>query len=190
MRGLTDEQKAEARRAFESGEAMAAIAKRMGIHRNALNRLKGSEGWDKASNVSANVSLTHSDVQQRVSADIIDIASRRIIERPDSAAIIEQVADDIAESVKQHGKLSKLLMTYAEQMLENGIAGKIIPGEKQSRADVFNAIISGVGRAVEKSRDIAGLKAGQISARADAAKKPSVLKLVIVDEQERESQAS
>ena len=163
MRGPTVEQRAEARRAYEAGEAIKSIARRTGIDPKTLRGYRDREGWIPPPPPPGGEA--REEQKAAIKARVIDFSTRKAIEHLEASGAVEQQADLIAESLAAHGKVSKRLLEYAEQMLDRGIAGKIMPGERQSEADVFSSVVTAVSKAVSASREIGGLRAGQISAR-------------------------
>lgn len=158
MRGPTEEARAEARRLYESGETLLGISKVMGIHRATLRNLRDKECWIVHPVVHVD-NVSQKAVQQRTQSQVIDIATRKAVERLEQSGAIEAQADEIAEGLQVHGRIAKLMLSFSEKILFEAMN----EGLSQSKAEAFNAIISGVGRAVDKSRDIAGLKSGQVS---------------------------
>jgi hypothetical protein len=166
--GLAPEALAQARKAYEGGEPMASVARRLDIRRPTLiaardrDRDRG-DPWI----VQASVQVSPTDVraiQERAKSNVINMATRQAMEDAVANGTVSRMKAQIENDLKRHGKLAKMLMDYAEQMLQKGIDGDITPSEKQSAADVFNAVIMGVGRAIEKSRQIGGLQDGDASA--------------------------
>ena len=163
MPAPTEEMREKAKELYERTGNLSKVSDEIGIRRATLRAWRDKYNWTVHPTVHVDAQ-TQKTVHAIAQAQVIDIATRKAIERAEESGLIDRQADFIAESLQEHGFISKLMLSYAKKMMEDAIAGKIYPGEKQSVADVFNSVVTGVSKAVASSRDIAGLKAGQISA--------------------------
>ena len=194
MRGPTAEQRAEARRAYESGESMASIAQRLKLRRETLRSIAIRETWEDLQTAQPTAPPTaQRTAQKRARGEVIDMMTRRAVEQIEQSGVIEEQADYIAKALSAHGRVADLLMTYAEKQLRRAVEGSIQPGERQSEADVMNAIISAVAKAFSASREIGGVKAGQMSAESGPKVDPHVtvtVRRLPTREERKESQAA
>ena len=163
MRGPSEEARREARRRYESGESMNSIAASMKLRRETLRATAQREGWTVQPNEQTAEQFKRT-IQKEAASNVVNLFTKKTEEKLEQSGVIDEQVDLITESLQAHGRISKMMLEYAEKMMIKAMAGQVYAGEKQSEADVFNSILTGVGRAVEKSREIAGLKAGQISA--------------------------
>ena len=168
-RGLTPEQLAEARKAYESGEPMASVARRLNIRRPTLidardrDRDKG-DPWI----VQPRVQVSPTDVraiEARATNKVIDIASRKAVE----VAVDNGTIDHLAEALRQQALVSGKLMAGLNKVLDKfNSAEGIVPGPTQSIADVLNSLSNATKNVFAAVREVAGLRPGIPSAGSDA----------------------
>jgi len=167
---LTEQQWAELRAAWESGASISALAKKYKTSRNTITARARGQAWERTEQVtermlSEQIPDAHT-ITGAMRSKVIDIASRRAIERPEVAASIGTVVaamSDMAQALAATNEVSRLAAEYAKRMLEDGLAGKLHPGEKQGPADVFKAVMAGYSTFVSTTRDNAGKKSGDPS---------------------------
>ena len=164
MRGLTDEQKAEARCAYESGEAMASIAKRLNVRRPTLIAARDREGWIVQPSVQVSVTESRA-VRERATAQIIDMASRRIVERAASSGVIDTVAEYAAQNLAAHGKFVNSLTSALQYAVDrfNFDPSSVKLGIGKNEADYINSLADAGKKIMAMGRDSAGLRPGDIS---------------------------
>jgi len=172
-RGLTPEQWAEVRPAFEGGESILSLAKRFGVKRDTIAARRDREAWV----IGHDVGHMPNREQQRVVRDraqgqVIDIASRRVVEKLDTSGALDAMASDIARAVADNApmviKLNRLINLYADFALGEGKPESLCmrPSEKQSHADVLKALVGAMQIGIAATREVAGLRPGQSSAMA------------------------
>lgn len=162
--------------AYECGETnVSELARRFGVKRDSIAAHIKKGNW--VSNGQAK-----GQAVEAARSKVIDIATRKAI---DQLGGEQQIADEVAAALRAdleaHPKIAALLMEASEQTLEKYISGDIIPGEKQSKADVFNATVQGVAKALTISRDINGLRPGQSSTEGEKKNKLDKLTIEIVE---------
>lgn len=162
------EKREEARRRYESGESISSISREAQIRRATIHYWIRHYGWTikEVSLSDRQKETTIANARNNAFAKVVDIATRQVLEDVQGAhpEAVKAQADLIAECLLEHGGIAQKMLKCASKMMDDLLANRLIPGEKQSVADVFNSVISGVTRAVASSREIAGLKAGQVSA--------------------------
>jgi hypothetical protein len=113
-------------------------------------------------------------IQRRMAADKKagqEWASRKAIRHQIVTDVTSRIAQKIAEvegvtvaaELLAIAEASKLAAQYTTQHLTDALAGKITPGEKQSKADVYNTTMAGYSRFVVTVREDHGLTAGKPS---------------------------
>ena len=162
------EKRQEAKRRYENGESIAGISREMEIRRATIHNWIKNYGWVANPNVELTGHQTKTAVERataRAYAEVIDMTTRQAVTeiQENHSEAVKAQADLIADCLLEHGGIAQKMLKCAGKMMDDLLANHLIPGEKQSIADVFNAVISGVTRAVASSRDIAGLRAGQVS---------------------------
>jgi len=158
------EKRQEAKRRYENGESIASISREMEIRRATIHYWIKHYGWIANPNVELTGHQTKTAVERataRAYAEVIDMTTRQAV--TEIQETVKAQADLIADCLLEHGGIAQKMLKCAGKMMDDLLANRLIPGEKQSVADVFNAVISGVTRAVASSREIAGLRAGQVS---------------------------
>lgn len=162
-----------ARAALKRGESQNAVSKATGIDRKTLRSMIQRENIIPQAIPHIGEAEAQA-VRAETRSNVVSIATRQAVEQLAASGLIDQQADDIAVSLQTHGKISRMMLEYAERMMQDAIDGKVWAGEKQSQADVFNSIVTGVAKAVAASRDIAGLKTGQTSFDTGAKIDPNI----------------
>jgi hypothetical protein len=162
------EKRMEAKRRYENGENISAIGRALELRRATIHYWIKHYGWVSNPEVELTGHQTKTAKERatdRAFAEVVDIATRQVVETVQSShpGAVQAQADLIADCLLEHGGIAQKMLKCASKMMDDLLANRIIPGEKQSVADVFNSVISGVTRAVASSRDIAGLRSGQVS---------------------------
>lgn len=184
-RGVSPDQLAEARRAYEGGEPMASIARRLGLRRPTLidardrDRDRG-DPWI----VHPRVQVSPTDVraiEERAANKVIDLASRKVVEVAKSNGTV----DYLGEALKNQAIVSNKLMIGLINTLDkfNSPEG-IKPGPTQSVADVINSLANATKNVFNAVREVAGLRAGIPSVKAEQEEDEIIdgLNFVIVNE--------
>jgi hypothetical protein len=162
------EKQMEAKRRYENGDSISSIARHLEIRRATVHNWIRRFAWVSNPQIVLTGHQTKTAKERattRAFAEVVDIATRQVVESVQEShpGAVQAQADLIAECLLEHGGIAQKMLKCASKMMDDLLANRIIPGEKQSVADVFNSVISGVTRAVASSRDIAGLRSGQVS---------------------------
>jgi len=159
----------EARRAYERGESMLSISRRFSIRRQTLMKIRDRECWivDPSAQRDERVCAEEAQaVRKRVTAQVIDIATRQALEKPETVVAI----DDLAEALRRQSALASKLMTLTENLVDAVSSGEVEPAFHSSRATLIAETVSAAERAQAFARTAAGLKAGESSELRDKAK--------------------
>jgi hypothetical protein len=140
------------RAAYEAGNTnFSDLGRRYGVKRHSIAHRARAENWP-----------TKGHIDEATRSNVIDMATRRAVEQMGDAGIDAKASAIAAELIAQ-AEIAQLAACAAEKILREYIADQIVPSEKQSKADVFNAVLAGVKRAIEIGREINGLTAGKPS---------------------------
>jgi hypothetical protein len=138
---------------YLNGETnVAALGKKYGVARETIARRmaadkKSGQEW-----------ASRTEIRQQIVTDVTSRIAQKIAET-------EGVT--IAEELLAISEVSKLAAQYTKSVLADALAGAILPGEKQSKADVYNTTMAGYSRFVGTVREDHGLTAGKPSIPAD-----------------------
>jgi hypothetical protein len=165
--GLNAETKAEARRRYEGAEPLASIARSLNCHRTSLVRLRNAEGWVVSASV-LEVAQVGANVTRRAQAQVIDMATRQVVEQAVESGVVEQTANDLQQSLESHARLSSNLLAFAESVLADARAGNYELPKGQTIAQYANEVAELIAKAIAISRDVAGKRPGQASASQNA----------------------
>lgn len=171
-RGLTPEQWAEVRKAYEAGESVLSLSKKHGVQRQTIMGRRDRETWTIRSTTHVSGRTEQRAVRERAQSKVIDIASRRVVEKLDTSGALDAMAADIARAVADNApmvlKLNRLVNLYADFALGEGKSEslRMKPSEKQSHADVLKALVGAMQIGIAATREVAGLRPGQSSAMA------------------------
>jgi len=196
-RGLTPEQWTEARAAYERGESIASLAKRFGVKRDTVAGRRDREAWVIGQGTGQGIGHVPGRTEQRVvreraQGQVIDMASRRVVEHLASSGAIDTMAAGIAAAVAANApmalKLNRLVELYVDVALGEQAADSLYmePSDKQSHADVLKALVGSMQIAIAATREVAGLRPGQSSASA-ADGKPKDAPVIDWQDTDRES---
>jgi hypothetical protein len=194
-RGLTSEQWAHVRAAYERGESILSLSKRFGVKRDTIAARRDKDCWviGGVDGAAAGSPIGHMPnreavriVREQTQGKVIELASRKAVDQMVEAGAVDQIAADIALAVATHGRLGRKITALLEQYVDFGlgegptkqvkngeklpIAPNIMPGTNQSHADVIRSLVAAGEGAVHLVREIAGLRPGQPSSSAHSAK--------------------
>jgi len=185
-RGLTPEQWAEARKAYESGESEQALSKRLSVDRKTIRTRKVREAW--IPHVEAQVGKAESEaIRQTVRSNVIDMASRRAIDDAQADGTIDAIAAEVKSGLALHGTIELLALSFAQQTLQMAVDRKLRRGKNSSEANERKDAMAAVALAIEMSREIAGKRPGTPSVATDDAAKPRGLRFIGVPEETSEA---
>ncbi len=167
-RGLTPEQHAEARESFFRGEAVRAIARRMGLRYATLIAMRDRERWTVSPSVSVPAPGTPAaaEMHRRAQSNVISMSSRRAVERAEQDGTIEAMAKELKNGLLLHAELEVMALAFAKDTINKATAGKLRPGTHTSEAGERKDALAVVEAAIKLSREIAGKRSGTPSISA------------------------
>jgi hypothetical protein len=169
------------RAAYESGETQfVALGRKFDVSRNLIATRAKKEKWA----VNAHVS---EQIADKARSNIIDMATRRTLEKLGGAEAIEAKADAVARELQVQSKLSGKLLDAADSVLDKFLAGGVQPGDKQNEADVLNSLANAVSKAFDAARTIHGLTAGKPSVSSTEAVDAPADQVVLIVRERKES---
>jgi transposase-like protein len=160
----SEEAKAEIKRAYEGGESLKGIAKRTGIDPKTIRSWRDAQGWIPPIPPPGD----SPEVREAVKAKVFSIATGRAIDQLEQSGAIEAQADLIAENLTLHGRIGNLALKAVEQTFADYNANAIKPGVNQNQADVLQSVLRAAKLGIDMTRNVAGLKAGQVSAKSSS----------------------
>lgn len=122
------------RRDHAKGMTVSAIARKYKVRRATVQERKAAEGW------------TYKNVQAAESEAAKTAREAEVAARPAKVAAVTTVAELKSEVLKA-------MLETVKAFNKN----EIHPGDKQSKADVYDKVVGGTGRGVSLLKDIDGL---------------------------------
>lgn len=130
--------------------------------------------WMQADKKAGHEWVCRKDIRNAVVSDI----TKRV-----TAKVAEETGNSVAAELIAIGEASRIAAAYVKDILEKAKAGKIVAGEKQSQADVFNTVMMGYSRFASTVREDHGIRAGQASIPADVGSDTKFEFVVVRDEE-------
>ncbi len=183
-RGLTLEQRADAKQAFTNGESLRGIATRLKLRYATLHAMAQRESWTVSPTVSLSgqIPIDARRVRSQAQSNVIDMTSRLAADHAASSGMLEAISADVVDELAATTTAAKLAAQYAIDFLTLAKNGEILPAMspgEQTVADVAKSVMAAYGMFSRTVRENAGLRPGQASvARQDGAK-PTSLRIKI-----------
>lgn len=181
---LDDGQWSALRTSYEHGErTIADLARAYGISRQAVHKRLRADAlagrpWREpevrpATSTTKGVGAERASIEERVQSNVVDIMTKRTLDKIGGADGIEATTDKLAAQITDvldsQPALFAQLQEYAEAMIKRGIAGSLTLGLHGNEAEAFSSILAGTSRLMRDAREANGLKPGQASSAATAA---------------------
>ena len=164
MRGPTPDARAEAKRRYESGESMNSISETMQLRRQTLMAIAEREGWAQPVRTTAQESAQlRAQVKERVHADVIDISTRKAVEKVLESGAVDRIAEATVLDLLGDARITNKLVEAGIATIDEYLAGTIVAGVNQNKADVLKSIVSANKAIFELRRMMAGKTAGDAS---------------------------
>jgi transposase-like protein len=159
-RGLTPEQWAEVRSAFESGESIKSLAARFGVKRDTIAARRDRAPWV----IKPGTPIGHVPgiaearaVREQVKSNVVAIASHESYKRLEESGVIE----DMIHGFEMDVKFERELLEFASAVLEKARSGRLRPGAITSEAAESKDVVAMGKTALEVRRLGAGKTAGE-----------------------------
>lgn len=163
-RGLTDEQRDEAKRRYEAGESMASIARALDVRRPTLIAARDratEQGHPWIVQASVQVSEVEARaVRERATAQVIDIATKRAVERMDRDGTLDHAVNDINEHLRIQGPLYGKAAKLLDATFDKAIAGKLKLAATQGETTAVTDLLNALSKFASDTRKAAGLRDG------------------------------
>ena len=159
---VSEEALKEARIRYEAGEPMTAIAKSLQLHRTALNRIRDKECWSVSVDCVSDTE-TKTQIKKRIQADVIDISTRKAVERVIESGAVDRLAEATVLDLLGDARITNKLVEAGIATIDEYLAGTIVAGVNQNKADVLKSIVSANKAIFELRRMMAGKTAGDAS---------------------------
>lgn len=166
-RGLTPEQWSEVRTAYESGEAVLAIAKRLGARRQTIMDRAKRELW--TAQPTAHVSGP--EVRKTAQRKVIDMVSRQAVDVAKSSGLTDEIGKSVAAELLATAEAGRLAAEYTIDILKRAKSGEIKPAAihgVQTDVGVYKDAMAGYRTFVGTVRENAGIERGEASVGSDA----------------------
>jgi hypothetical protein len=157
---------ADIRAAYESGNTnFSELSRRFSndphLKRQTIARRVRAERWTVDGTIRAGV-----EAQAR--AKVIDMATRRVIEKAGGDAAIDARATAIAAELQMQSAIASKLTQASEEVFDMFLAGEIKPSHRQNEADVLRSLVAAVFECFRAARLIHGVAEGKPSVNAVA----------------------
>jgi hypothetical protein len=147
---------------WEAGATVAGLARTHGVSEKQIRLRKRAEGWARPTAASPTVTLVVLE-GGRPHPPKAESPGGEPKPEPRTADPDADVTED---------ELARAMRRVAKKALDDLEAGGIKAGPQQSQADVIVRVVDTAAKAIDKSRDVAGKKAGQPSGDEAAHKAP------------------
>jgi hypothetical protein len=131
---------------------VSELSRRFKVTRESIIRHRDNDKWRDAAQMS-----------DKVSANVIDIATRRAVENGVVDRITEALNANIESVLSAQPRLLAKLTEYAEKLIDKGINGELLLGKVSGEHEAFNAILSGASRLFRDGRLVAGVPSDEAS---------------------------
>jgi hypothetical protein len=178
---------ANVRKAYEDGVTnLSELSRTFTVKRDTIARYRDEEKW-----------ATKGQINEAARNKVIDIATRKAVDRVDPEALANLIADEL----KMGAALSGQMLVAAHKLLQKYVKGRVItkgerkgewvpgvaPGFGKGDADALSALADAVKKAVAVGREIHGLRAGEPNVKDAPDSAPGKEYVVAIKPQEAES---
>lgn len=189
----------EIRKAYEAGESIASLSRRFSVRRHTIAARAQKECWTVQPTVHMDAK-TAKAVQAKAQSNVIDIATKKVVEEFQASGDPEKMAATIAERLKAVAKLDLLALQLLERGFERAlklgvkdpetnklVEGALILGDHQGETTAINDLLNAKSRLLRDLRLDGGLKDGTPSAESVDPEEQKVDQLVLVVRERKES---
>lgn len=154
----------EIQAAYEGGETnISALAKRFGVKRDSIAKRRDKDKW-----------ATKGQIADTARSNVIDLASRRALEKLGGEQAVEQIADEIVSAIKEipalHAGAAQLLKRTLNRALgvedPDEKTSRLVLGDHQGETTAVSDILNAISKFTRDTRLDAGLKEGTATAEA------------------------
>jgi hypothetical protein len=159
VRGLSVERWAEVRKAYEAGESVLSLSKRFGIRRPTIDAHRDKETWIVHPTVQMHGEAAKT-VQARAQAQVIDIATKRVVEKMEESGALDAHAQAIDTLLQIQAPLYAKAAKLIEKTLDKAIGGTLRLGVTQGETTAVTDILNALSKFSTETRKGAGLRDG------------------------------
>jgi hypothetical protein len=158
---ISTEEVAEARRRFEAGEPLNAIARTMGVHRTTLNRIREREEWSSPTPVT-DLSRYRSTLSRKAQSTALALGAAKAVEEMKADGTLALVKDRTKALIDEQGQIAEIASRHTRATLEALERGCLTP----EAAMIYKMILGSAPASMEAVRTALGIKPGQATVQA------------------------